>query len=209
MLISVSYLKNKDGIKKAIDDINKSNADYIHVDVMDKIFVSEETPAYSKIEEALIDNKKKLDVHLMVENPLVYIKDYMKLNPEYITIHSEIKDDIKSIIKYLKDNNIKVGLALNPDTRVYSILDYINDIDLVLVMSVYPGKGGQKFIFDVTRKINELKALQKKYHYIINVDGGINNETIKDVNSDMVVSGSYVVMSDNIQERIDSLRKQK
>lgn len=209
MLISVSYLKNKDGIKKAIDDINKSNADYIHVDVMDKIFVSEETPAYSKIEEALIDNRKKLDVHLMVENPIEYIKDYMKLNPEYITIHSEIKDDIKSIIKYLKDNNIKVGLALNPDTRVYSILDYINDIDLVLVMSVYPGKGGQKFIFDVTRKINELKALQKKYHYIINVDGGINNETIKDVNSDMVVSGSYVVMSDNIQERIDSLRKQK
>ena len=206
MLISVSYLKNKDGIKNAVDKINKTNANYIHVDVMDAKFVKEITPSFDEIKDALEDNKKDLDVHLMVEHPMDYIKDYMKLNPKYITIHAEIEDDINSIIKYLKDNNIKVGLALNPETRIYKILPYIKDIDLVLVMSVHPGLGGQSFISDMTLKINELKALQKKYNYIINVDGGINNDTIKKVNSDMVVSGSYVVMSDNYQDKINTLR---
>ena len=173
MLIGVSFLKNKNGKYEVIQEINKTSADYIHVDIMDGIFTKNKNLEYSEVKELLKDNNKKIDVHLMVDDAYSYIQDYINLKPEYITFHIESKSDIKKCIQLVKDNNIKVGLALNPDTRIYTILPYINDIDLVLVMSVVPGEGGQEFIRSTKYKVNELKALQKKYHYIINVDGGI------------------------------------
>ena len=208
MLISVSFLKNKIGNLETINKLNNTNCDYIHVDIMDGKFTKNKNLEYSEVEELFKDNKKKIDVHLMVEDAYSYIEDYIKLKPEYITFHIESKSDIKKCINLIKDNKIKVGLALNPDTRIYNILPYINDIDLVLVMSVVPGLGGQEFIKDSTKKINELKALQRKYNYKINVDGGINNETIKLINSDMIVSGSYITMSDNFNENIKKLKEQ-
>ena len=208
MLISVSFLKNKDGNIETINKLNNTSCDYIHIDIMDGKFTKNKNFEYSEIEELFKNNKKRLDVHLMVEDAYSYIEDYIKLKPDFITFHIESKSDINKCIKLVKDNNIKVGLAINPDTRIYSILPYINDIDLVLVMSVVPGEGGQAFIKDVVKKINELKALQKKYKYVINVDGGINNETIKLVKSDMIVSGSYITMSDNFNENINKLKEQ-
>ncbi|MBE6159390.1 MAG: ribulose-phosphate 3-epimerase [Firmicutes bacterium] len=208
MLISVSFLKNKDGNYETINKLNNTSCDYIHIDIMDGKFTKNKNFEYKEIEELFKDNKKRLDVHLMVEDAYSYIEDYIKLKPDFITFHIESKSDINKCIKLVKDNNIKVGLAINPDTRVYNILPYINDIDLVLVMSVVPGEGGQEFIKDVVKKINELKALQRKYKYVINVDGGINNETIKLVNSDMIVSGSYITMSDNFNENINKLKEQ-
>ncbi len=208
MLISVSFLKNKDGNIETINKLNNTSCDYIHIDIMDGKFTKNKNFEYSEIEELFKNNKKRLDVHLMVEDAYSYIEDYIKLKPDFITFHIESKSDINKCIKLVKDNNIKVGLAINPETRIYSILPYINDIDLVLVMSVVPGEGGQAFIKDVVKKINELKALQRKYKYVINVDGGINNETIKLVNSDMIVSGSYITMSDNFNENINKLKEQ-
>ena len=208
MLISVSFLKNKDGNYETIKKLNNTSCDYIHIDIMDGKFTKNKNFEYKEIEELFKDNKKRLDVHLMVEDAYSYIEDYIKLKPDFITFHIESKSDINKCIKLVKDNNIKVGLAINPDTRIYTILPYINDIDLVLVMSVVPGEGGQAFIKDVVKKINELKALQRKYKYVINVDGGINNETIKLVNSDMIVSGSYITMSDNFNENINKLKEQ-
>jgi len=208
MLISVSFLKNKDGNIETINKLNNTSCDYIHIDIMDGKFTKNKNFEYGEIEELFKDNKKRLDVHLMVEDAYSYIEDYIKLKPDFITFHIESKSDINKCIKLVKDNNIKVGLAINPETRIYSILPYINDIDLVLVMSVVPGEGGQAFIKDVVKKINELKALQRKYKYVINVDGGINNETIKLVNSDMIVSGSYITMSDNFNENINKLKEQ-
>ena len=208
MLISVSFLKNKDGNYETINKLNNTSCDYIHIDIMDGKFTKNKNFEYSEIEELFKNNKKRLDVHLMVEDAYSYIEDYIKLKPDFITFHIESKSDINKCIKLVKDNNIKVGLAINPETRIYSILPYINDIDLVLVMSVVPGEGGQAFIKDVVKKINELKALQRKYKYVINVDGGINNETIKLVNSDMIVSGSYITMSDNFNENINKLKEQ-
>lgn len=208
MLISVSFLKNKDGNYETINKLNNTSCDYIHIDIMDGKFTKNKNFEYKEIEELFKDNKKRLDVHLMVEDAYSYIEDYIKLKPDFITFHIESKSDINKCIKLVKDNNIKVGLAINPDTRIYTILPYINDIDLVLVMSVVPGEGGQAFIKDVVKKINELKALQRKYKYVINVDGGINNETIKLVNSDMIVSGSYITMSDNFNENINKLKEQ-
>ena len=207
MQICVSFLKNKIGNKRTIDELNHTNCDYIHVDIMDGKFTKNKNLEYGEVEELFKDNEKPLDVHLMVEDAKEYINDYIKLKPEYITFHIESKSDIKECIKLVKDNNIKVGLALNPDTRIYTILPYINDIDLVLVMSVVPGEGGQAFIESVTKKIDELRALQRKYKFVINVDGGINYDTIKLVHSDMIVSGSYITMSDNFNENIKKLKE--
>ena len=206
MLVSVSFLKNTKGIEQTIIDIDKSNADYIHVDVMDGLFAGEKNFTYDNINNYFNNVTKPLDVHLMVNDSLTYIKDFAKLNPKYITFHVESKSNIDECIAYLKEKNIKVGLAINPETRIFNLLPYLNKIDLVLVMSVHPGLGGQKFISDVTKKINELNILKKKYNFIINVDGGINDETINLVNSDMVVSGSYVVISDNYNDQIRMLK---
>ena len=209
MLIGVSFLKNTNGERQTILDIDKSEADYIHVDVMDGVFVNNNTFSCEEFIDLLQGVNKPLDIHLMVEHPMEYIKEFVKLNPKYITFHVEIKDDIREIINYLHMHNIKVGIALNPDTRIYSVIPYLHNVDLVLVMSVYPGQGGQSFIEQSVNKINELKAIGKKYHYLINVDGGINNETIKKVNSDMAVSGSYVVSSSDYNERIALLKNSK
>ena len=209
MLIGVSFLKNTNGERQTILDIDKSEADYIHVDVMDGVFVNNKTFSCEEFIDLLQGVNKPLDIHLMVEHPMEYIKEFVKLNPKYITFHVEIKDDIREIINYLHMHNIKVGIALNPDTRIYSVIPYLHNVDLVLVMSVYPGQGGQSFIEQSVNKINELKAIGKKYHYLINVDGGINNETIKKVNSDMAVSGSYVVSASDYNERIALLKNSK
>lgn len=207
MLVSVSFLKNINGERQTILDIDKSDADYIHIDIMDGEFVDNKNFSCDDIQELLDGTTKPLDVHLMVKDALSYIKDFVKLKPEYITFHIESGANVEECIKYIHNNNIKAGIALNPDTRVYTILPYLKDLDLVLVMSVNPGYGGQEFNKNVLKKINELKALQSKYNYIINVDGGINGDTIKDINSDMVVSGFYVISQDNYNERINELKK--
>ena len=206
MLVSVSFLKNINGDKQTIIDIDKSIADYIHVDIMDGKFVEKKNFTYEDIKDYFLNINKPLDVHLMVEDSLSYIREFVKLKPKYLTFHIESKCNIEECIKYIHDHGIKAGIALNPETRVYNILPYLKDIDLVLVMGVHPGKGGQEFIKDMTKKINELKALKTKYNYIINVDGGINGDTIKEINSDMVVSGFYVISQESYNERINELK---
>ena len=143
----------------------------------------------------------------MAEDNLSYIKEFAKLNPEYITFHVESCTNVDECIDYLHEHNIKAGIALKPETRIYNILPYLSKIDLVLLLSVHPGYGGQEFIKDIIKKINELKAIQPKYNFIINVDGGINGDTIKEVNSDMVVSGFYIISQSSYNERINILKK--
>ncbi|HJJ17353.1 MAG TPA: ribulose-phosphate 3-epimerase [Bacilli bacterium] len=207
--VSVSFLKSKYSHKETINLIENSNCDYIHVDVMDGNFVVTKTEDLIKY---LINSKKKLDVHLMVEEPLDYINDYAKLNVEYITIHSEINKDLSNLIDYIHSLNIKCGLAINPETDINKIEPYLSKIDQVLIMSVHPGAGGQKFIDSSIDKINILDNLRSinNYKYIINIDGGVNKETIsaiKKTNIDMVVSGSFITLSDNYQTQIDILKK--
>lgn len=206
MKVSVSFLKSKYDLKTTIDKINETQADYIHVDVMDGVFVSNKTSDISEIINAFKDNIKPLDIHIMAIDNIKYIKEYLSLKPKYITFHIESIKNIHEAIKLIKDNNVKVGIAINPETRLYSIIPYLEIIDLVLVMGVKPGFGGQGFIKETINKINELKAIQPKYNFIINVDGGVNDETIKYINSDMVVSGSYVCMNDDMTEAIKTLK---
>ena len=202
MLISVSFLNNK----LTIDEIDNSLANMIHVDIMDGKFVNNKTITNEEAKDLLTARKKDLDIHLMVEHPLEYINELKGLKPKYITFHIESLDNIDRVIDELKKENIGVGIALNPETRIYNIIPYLKRVDLILVMSVNPGKGGQEFIKSSYSKVNELKAMQKKYNYLISVDGGINDSTIKDLKSDIACVGSFITMSDNFDEKITILK---
>lgn len=206
MLVSVSFLKNKLGNLKTVQQIDLSLADYIHVDFMDGTLFGEKNLEMDELDDLFQGISKPLDIHLMVKDSMKYINECILLKPEYISIHVESENAMEAI-DVLKKHNIKVGIAISPETKVYKILPYLNKVDLVLILSVKPGLGGQKIIPSTTNKIMELKALQKKYHYLISVDGGINNETVSLVNkSDIIVSGSYICLSDNFNDKIKELK---
>ena len=211
MKVAVSFLKSKHDLSKTIELINNTNADYLHVDIMDGEFVENKTLEYNELKNDLIKSNKPLDVHLMVKDPVKYIIEYKNLKPKFITIHSEIDKNLRDLIDLIKSFNIGVGLSIKPRTSIESIENYLDIIDNVLIMSVEPGKGGQKFDESILYKIEVLKRLREEnnYHYDISIDGGINKDTINKVcDVDFVISGSYICMSDNYQEKIDELKKE-
>ncbi len=204
MKISASFLSIKDNLKENINLLTKCDIDYLHLDIMDGLFVNNKTWNISEIKD-LINYNKPLDVHLMVYDVYKYIDEYRNLNPEFITFHYEVNLDIMDIINYIKKFNIKVGLSIKPNTKIEEIIPYLPYLDLVLVMSVEPGLGGQQFIVNSVDKIKKLKEL--KGDYLIEVDGGINDQTInlvKDV--DIAVIGSYIT-SGNYEEKIKSIKE--
>lgn len=212
MKVGVSFLSRSDELDETIKKIDESNADYIHVDMMDGIFVEDSNYSVADLKKIFKNTSKPLDVHMMVCSPNKYVKEFTKLkNVEYLTLHYESHRRPIDVINMIRHTNMKVGIAINPETKVSHIVPLLSHIDQVLVMSVKPGKGGQKFMEDILYKIETLKDIREEnnYHYIISVDGGINEETAKlckDSGADMVVSGSYVVLSDNYNECIDKLR---
>ncbi len=209
MKLSASILNIKEPKREEVGKLSKLNIDYIHVDVMDGIFVENTTYSYEEFKEILSLSDKPKDVHLMVSDVKKNIDLYANLNPEFITFHYEAISEVGSVINYLKSKNIKVGLSIKPGTDVSEITSFLPYVDLVLVMSVEPGKGGQTFIPESEAKIKELRDLFNSYNInaIINVDGGINDKTVSMCrDADMVSAGSYVVLSDNFQEKISSLR---
>ena len=209
MKVSVSFIKSSKDVKETIDLINKTDANFLHVDVMDGSFVENKNFSFQEFLEWQKDNEKLLDVHLMCSNPKKYIKEYVNLNTEYITIHAELDRDLKELLSLIHCYGVNAGLSIKPDTKVDKIMNYLYDIEQVLIMSVEPGKGGQDFTNSVIPKIEELKKIREEngLDFIISIDGGINDKTIEKVKDcDMVVSGSYVCISDNYQEQIDKLR---
>ncbi len=210
MEISVSYLSSKYDIKKTIDLIEMTNADYIHVDLMDGGFVPAKNFNLLEVVTLLKSVKKKLDIHLMVFDPIIYIDDLAKLKPQYITFHIEATKDIVKTIEKIKEKNINVGLAIKPDTNIYELIPYLSFVDLVLIMSVNPGWGGQNFMPEAISHFKELLKIREDNHlsFKIEMDGGINKETIQLVPKlDIAVSGSFVCTSDNYQARIDELKQ--
>lgn len=206
MKLSVSILNSKDR-KEMIDKLNNANISYIHMDVMDGKFVSQNTLSFQELRELSSFSNKKLDVHLMMDNPEEYINNIKDLNNiENITIHLEIDKDIKKILSMIKSLGIKRGISIKPNTDINKLLPYLNDIDLILVMTVEPGLGGQPFIETSTTRLKEIKEIIKDKDILIEVDGGINSNTINLVkDADIVVVGSYITCSDDPISKINSL----
>ena len=209
-MISVSFLTSKD-IPKTLKKLNDTDAEFIHLDVMDGKYVNNKTLPFSEMKNIYKFTDKRLDVHLMVDSPSKYIKNYASLNTEYISIHLDTKEDLLANLKLIKSYGIKAGIAINPDEEVSLLIPYLPYIDLILVMGVNPGMGGQKFISKTIDKLKELKVLRKEYpnfKFKVSVDGGVNNIIAsKIINyTDILVSGSYVLDSNDYQKQINSLR---
>lgn len=206
MKIAGSFLKIQDS-KEKIDKLNNA-VDQIHFDIMDGKFTENKTLDIDMIKNNVKDLSKPIDIHLMVLDIKKYVDEVLKFSPTYITFHLEADKEVISNINYIKDKNIKVGLAINPETDFNEIYPYLDKIDLVLIMSVPPGKGGQKFI-DISDRVEKLYELREKNNlsYKIEVDGGIDNETIKKIKkADIAVSGSYITNSDDYAEKVNTLR---
>lgn len=209
MRTSISFLKSNDTREETINRIIATDANYIHVDVMDGEFVERKVLEIDEVVKLLSKSRKPLDIHLMVSHPLEYISAFKNLNAHYITIHSEIEDNIEDLIKLIHSYGIRAGLAINPSTEVIKISKYLTMIDQVLIMGVNPGYGGQELIPECVDKIKELIDMRENYnyHYLISLDGGVNGETRKLLDGlDIIVSGSFVCMSDDYQTKINELK---
>ena len=205
--ISVSFLSSSSESKDILK-LNNTSADYIHVDVMDGRFVKKKHKPYKMLYKLGSEVTKRLDVHLMEKKPLKHINYFAALNTEYITIHVEL-DKIDKYLDLIHQYGIKAGLAINPETDESMLLPYLNKIDLVLIMGVNPGKGGQEFIEDTIKKILRIKKiiLKKKVKVKISVDGGVNAEVAKRLDfADIIVSGNYITSSSDFESAIQTLR---
>ena len=208
-ILSADFSQLGNEIKRLED----GGADYIHVDVMDGHFVPNLTIGPPVIKALKKNCSIKFDVHLMISPVHKYIEAYSEAGADIITIHPEATDDLQASIFKIKELKKKVGVSLNPETKVSVIKDYLSQIDLVLIMSVNPGFGGQKFMPEVLDKIKELKDIQKKQKidFDIEIDGGINFENSKiaiKAGANILVSGTTVFKSNNgdIKKNIDLLK---
>jgi len=212
--ISPSILSGDFGnLGREVTRLEKGGADLIHVDVMDGHFVPNITIGPCVIEDLKKYTKLPLDVHLMVSPVHKYIKHFAKAGSDIITIHPEATKNLKKTIKLIKSYRKKVGIALNPNTSIEKVKPYLGIIDTVLLMSVYPGFGGQKFIKSVLKKSMKLKKEinKKKFKVKIEMDGGINFENsklVKDAGVDIIVSGTTIFKENkgNIKKNISLLR---
>lgn len=200
-------------LEKDIKKVESCGADWIHVDVMDGHFVPNITIGIPVVKALKKVTDLPLDVHLMIENPEKYIEDFAKAGADILTFHYEAvngqdKDKILSIISSIKSYGIKAGLSIKPKTKPEEIIEFLPYLDLVLVMTVEPGFGGQKFMEDCAEKIKILKK-HSNSNLIIQVDGGINAQTGKiciNNGASSLVAGNYIYKADNIQKAIQSLK---
>ncbi|WP_286906408.1 MULTISPECIES: ribulose-phosphate 3-epimerase [Clostridium] len=192
--------------------IDKAGADFIHIDVMDGNYVPNISIGLPVIKSIRKYTEKTFDVHLMIEEPGRFIDDFIAVGADLITVHYEADRHVDRTIQYIKSKGIKAGIVLNPGTPVSMIKDLIPALDMVLIMSVNPGFGGQKFIEYSLDKIAEVKELSEKYNkdLLIQVDGGIDVSNIKkvvDAGANVIVAGSAVFKDGKVEENIAALRK--
>ena len=211
-LISPSVLSCDFGnIQRDVEMINNSSADWFHVDVMDGVFVPNISFGFPVVKAIKRHAKKPLDVHLMIENPDQYVEEFAKSGADILTVHYEACRHLHRTIQLIKANGMKAGVALNPHTSVSVLEDVIMDLDLVLIISVNPGFGGQKFIQHTLSKVEQTKALISKTgsNAVLEVDGGVNTTTgaaLIKAGADVLVAGSFVFNSENPTQTILDLK---
>lgn len=212
-LIAPSILSADFGnLQRDVEMINSSNADWFHVDIMDGVFVPNISFGFPVIQAIKKHAKKPLDVHLMIVQPERYIKEFKQAGADLLSVHYEASTHLHRTLQAIKAEGMKAGVALNPHTPVHLLKDIIGDLDLVCMMSVNPGFGGQKFIERIYSKCAELKEMivQQKSHCLIEIDGGVNNITgpkLLACGADVLVAGNYVFSAKDPVSTIASLKK--
>ena len=200
-------------IKNEVINVDDAGAEFIHIDVMDGHFVPNLSFGYNMVKTLRPITKKILDVHLMISPVEPFIKEFINAGSDIISFHPEADKNTKEIISIIKKSNCKVGIAVHPNIKIEEIKEFLNDVDLVIIMTVIPGFGGQKFLEDQVQKISELKEIRKniKANYEIEIDGGINYQTSKiciDKGADILVAGSsvYGAPKEEYRDKINSIR---
>ena len=207
MKVSVSILRNKDNIKDTIKALNSTTADYIHLDILDGTFTPE--PSFELKEFSKIKTNIPYDIHIMSTNLDFQVEEAIKLKPIVITIQYEACRKLDKYIDLIKENNIKVGIAINPGTSINKVKKYFDKIDYLLIMSVQAGYGGQEFIPSTIKKLDKLNKMNP--NFLVGVDGGINYENTKLLlgKADILVVGSYVTASNYYEDQILKLKHLK
>lgn len=211
MKIAVSYIKSKYSSLETIKRINNTSADYLHLDLMDGIYVNNKNFNKYILLETLKIIRKPMQVHFMTIKPYKYLKYLKHYNIETIYFHLDALSKPLRTINEISKMNINPGIVINPNDDITLIDDYFPLIKDILIMSVNPGMGGQTFMMETLDKIKKIDQIRRinKYEFRINVDGGINQDIIdslKELDVDIIVSGSYICESDNYEEKIKSLR---
>ena len=199
-------------LQRDVEMINRSQADWFHVDVMDGVFVPNISFGMPVVKAVHRHAKKPLDVHLMIVDPDRYIKDFKACGAEILTVHYEACPHLHRTLQAIRAEGMKPGVAINPHTPVTALSDILGDVDLVLLMSVNPGFGGQSFIENTFVKLSQLKALREErgLSFLIEIDGGVNDSNAAKLihaGADVLVAGNYVFASNQPEEVIAALKK--